>query len=107
MFTSKQAPLSAEQQRLLEELVSLSDRLSLEVHDMDTDAEAVGRYAVEFAPCTIVTGKRDYGVRFYGLTVGHELASLLETMLMVSNSRSGPQPAAGRLGQTDRSADAH
>lgn len=92
LFTSRQAPFAAEQRRLLEELVKLSDRLSLETHDLEADAELARRHGVDKAPCTVVLGGRGAGLRFYGLTGGHELSSLLEALLMAGSARSGLPP---------------
>lgn len=92
LFTAKSAPLAKDQQGLLEDIVKLSERLSLEVFDLDADKEIAGRHGVDRAPCTVVAGRRDYGVRFFGLTGGYELSSLIEALLMVSNARSGLGP---------------
>lgn len=100
LFTSRQAPISKEQQKLLEEIAKLSRRVSLEVHDLDSSKEVASRYGVAAAPCTAVIGKRDFGQRFYGVTVGYELSSLLEALLMVSNGRSGPR--AGGVDSSSR-----
>lgn len=92
LFTSKSAPLAKDQQRLLEEIVKLSKRLSLEVHDLDADREAAARHGVTRAPCTVVVGARDYGLRFSGVTGGYEAGSLIEAILMAGNARSGLDP---------------
>jgi glutaredoxin-like protein len=103
LFTSRQAPASKEQRRLLEEIAKLSSKLSLEVHDLETNGDVAKRYAVAEAPCTAIVGTRDFGLRFYGVTVGHELSALLEVLLMASHGRSGLDPALEEAaGQIDR-----
>ncbi len=93
LFTSKQASRSKDQRRLLEDVVKLSSRISLEVYDVESDREIASRYAVDEAPCTAILGKRDFGLRFYGVAAGHEFSTLIEAVLMVGNGRSGLAPA--------------
>lgn len=106
LFTSSSAPTSRDQQQLLEEIVKLSSRLSLAVYDLDANQDLGRAYDVDKAPCTAIIGARDYGMRFYGVTAGHELSTLLEGMLLASNGRSGLGPAleawVGRIGTSTR-----
>ncbi len=81
-----------EQRALLEELVKLSGKLSLEVRDLVADAEEARRYGIDKPPATVVLAKEDHGIRFFGLTGGYEYGSLLEAILMVSTGRSGLDP---------------
>lgn len=83
----------AEQRALLEEIVAQGlGRLALEVYEFARDAEAVKRYGIDKVPATVVTGERDYGIRFYGLTGGYELGSLIEAIRMVSTADAGLDP---------------
>jgi alkyl hydroperoxide reductase subunit F len=86
-----------EQQRLLETLAGLSDKLSLEVYDLVKDAERAHEYAIAKVPATAVVGAQDHGIRFYGVTGGYEFASLVEAVLMISQGRSGLGPELERL----------
>ena len=74
--------------RLLEELVSLSEKLSLEVFNFAIDKEKVAEYRIDKIPATVVEGDRDYGIRIYGPPEGYEFASLLDTILLVSGRSS-------------------
>lgn len=88
-FTQRQ-PCSAcqDQRRLLEELATLSERLKLEVLDLEQDAERARELGVDKVPATLVQDeKRDYGIHFYGLTLGYEYTSLLEDIAMVGTGR--------------------
>jgi len=76
----------------LTELCSLSDKLKLEVYDMILNGDQALSYRIERTPATVVLGERDYGIRFYGLTMGHEFTSLLEALLMVSSGQSSLDP---------------
>ena len=63
MFTEPDACGNCTAQRsLLEELSGLSDKLSLQVHRLDS-SEAV-HYRIDKAPATVVRGEEDYGIHF-------------------------------------------
>ncbi|MBI5017853.1 MAG: FAD-dependent oxidoreductase [Deltaproteobacteria bacterium] len=103
LFVREGAAGCGEQRRLLEAVAQLSDRLTLEVHDLDAEPEAASRYGVDKVPATAVVGTRDHGIRFYGLTAGHEFSSLLEALLVVSSGRSGLGPELEAwIGRIDR-----
>jgi glutaredoxin-like protein len=73
-----------EARMLIEEFASLSERLSLDVHDYLLDQNQVAAYKVDKVPATIVRNEKDYGIRFYGLPAGYEFANLLDAVLAVS-----------------------
>lgn len=75
--------------QLMEEVASLSDKLTLEVFDFAKDTQKVAEYGVTRIPATVLAGDRDYGIRFYGVPGGYEFSSLLESILMVSKRASG------------------
>ncbi len=74
---------------LLEELAALSDLLSLEIYDFIKDNAKALAYRIDKIPATVVAGKKDYGIRFFGVPSGYEFASLLESILAVSQGESG------------------
>ncbi|MDG6774717.1 FAD-dependent oxidoreductase [Thiomicrorhabdus sp. ZW0627] len=87
-----------EQHELLQDLVKLSDKLSLEVHLLDSK-EAI-EYGVDKAPATVVVGEKDYGIRFYGMTGGYEFGSLLEAVRIVSQGPEGLDPMLTAMAST-------
>lgn len=98
-FTQPQACRTcADQRGLLEELAGLSGRISLEVHELVADAELARRYRIDKVPATVLlSGERDFGIRFYGLTGGYEFGSLIEAIEMIASGRSGLAPEVERL----------
>lgn len=78
-----------EAKELLEELVALSEKLSLEVYNFLLDKEKVAEYGVDKVPATVVRSGKDYGIRFYGLPAGYEFSTLLDALVSVSQSDSG------------------
>lgn len=74
---------------LLEEVAELSDKLSLEVYDFVKDKDKALQYRVDKIPATIIEGKKDHGIRFYGVPSGYEFSTLLGSIIEVSNQESG------------------
>lgn len=79
----------SETRSLLEELVQLSDCLSLEVCNFQLDREKVSQYRVEKVPATVIEGEKDHGIRIYGIPLGYELAALLDVIVLLSRGESG------------------
>lgn len=80
--------------QLLEEVVSLSDKLFFEVHDLEDEADVAQKYHVDKAPGIIFVGKDDdqmidYGVRMSGIPSGHEFSTLIHDLILVSGRDSG------------------
>ena len=78
-----------ETRTLLEELTALSDKLSLEVYNFQTDREQRDLYGVDKIPATVIRGEKDYGIRYYGIPSGYEFASLIDTIRLISSDDSG------------------
>jgi NADH-dependent peroxiredoxin subunit F len=97
-FTQKNAcPTCAQQLELLKDLTSLSSKLELTVYDFVLHGDEAMSYKIDKIPATAVIGKRDYGIRFYGLTAGYEFSSLIQAILMVSTGSSGLDPQVEEL----------
>lgn len=80
--------------QLIQEVVSLSDKLKLAVYDLDEDAEAASQYQVDKAPGMVIAGLDgekvlDYGIRYAGIASGHEFSSLIHDLVLVSGRDSG------------------
>lgn len=73
-----------ETHNLLDELVTASEKLSLEVQQFDQDKDEVQKYGIDKIPAIAILGEKDYGIRFYGIPSGYEFSSFLNAILMVS-----------------------
>jgi glutaredoxin-like protein len=72
------SPLSDKAQKLLEEIASLSDKVSLHIFD---NLSCLG------APCISIQGAdKDYGIRYMGVPEGGEFNVFIETIKMVSKN---------------------
>ena len=63
--------------QLAEEIAATSSKLTTEVYDFDTASDKAATYNVTMAPAMVIVGKRDYGLRYYGIPSGHEFSTLL------------------------------
>ncbi len=80
-------------QSLLQEIANISEKIDLELFDIDTDAEKADQYGVQNTPTTILVVQdgellKDYGVRFLGIPAGHEFTSLINSTVLVSKQAS-------------------
>ena len=87
-----------EGRKLLEELSEISDKLSLEVYNLQIDREKAAEWRIDKVPATAIVGgggdgagdnEKDYGIRFYGAPMGYEFESLLDAIVSVSKADSG------------------
>ncbi|HEX6304115.1 MAG TPA: thioredoxin family protein [Anaerolineales bacterium] len=80
--------------QLVEEVVALADKLTLEVYDLEENADVAERYHVDKVPGLVIAGRDgdqilDYGVRYAGIPSGHEFSSLIHDLVLVSGRDSG------------------
>jgi glutaredoxin-like protein len=89
VFTQEFECSTCENNRMLmEELAARSSKISIEVLDFVRDKEKAELYKLDKIPATVVEGKEDYGIRFYGVPSGYEFASLIHAITMVSSGSS-------------------
>jgi alkyl hydroperoxide reductase subunit AhpF len=82
-------------QQLLEELVPLSEKLAISIHDLDAEPDLARLYNVQDKAPAIVIAARDagqvtdYGIRYLGIPSGHEFSTLIQDLILVSGRDSG------------------
>jgi alkyl hydroperoxide reductase subunit AhpF len=81
-------------QQLLDEVTAVSAKLSLKIYDLEQDQALARQYRIDKAPGFTVLGRDgdllvDYGIRFFGITSGHEFSTLIHTLILVSGRDSG------------------
>jgi len=79
----RECPSCGETQRLLEDVASCSELLTLEIHDRLRDPEAFAGYGIDKVPGLALVGAEDYGIRYYGMPAGYELRLMLELIVDV------------------------
>jgi alkyl hydroperoxide reductase subunit AhpF len=95
-----QHPESEEVKRLVEELVTLDSRLSVESKNFIIDEEAARSLGVHHIPGLAILRAGvdgapdiDYGVRFFGLPMQYDFGVLIDGIIDVSKGESGLDPA--------------
>jgi len=83
--------------QLVEEVAAISDLISIEIYDMETDGDLAAKYNVDKAPGVVIAAREgdqvtDFGVRLAGIPSGHEFTSLIQDIILVSNRDSGLNP---------------
>ncbi len=85
MFTQEvECRYCNETRRLAQELTTVSDKITAEVYDFVKDAAKAKEYGIDRIPALAIIGKKDYGVRYYGIPYGYELQTLIEAVINVS-----------------------
>ncbi len=75
--------------RVVDQLASLSERLTVEEYNLVFDKEQVAEFGVERAPAIVIAGAQDLGLRYYGVPAGHEVESLVEAIELAANAAAG------------------
>ena len=92
-FEGEDCQFCDDTQKLLSEVVALSDLLSLEEFHLEKDQPAAERYGIDKAPGLVIAGRDgdeiiDYGIRYAGIPSGHEFSSLIQDLLTVSSRQA-------------------
>jgi len=88
MFTQEtECRFCSDTRQLVQDIATLSNKLSVEVYDFVKDAEKAKEYCVDKIPALAIIGAKDYGVRIYGIPYGYELQTLIEAIINVSKGR--------------------
>ena len=75
-------------QKLMEELTALSPKLHLLTKDFYTSTEEARESGVERIPAIILTADATSNVRFFGIPLGYEFATILDDLVTLSRGVS-------------------
>ncbi len=85
MFTQEvECPFCKQARELAEEVGGLSDKIKVEVYDFVKDSDKAKEYRIDKVPAIAVLGKKDFGMRFYGLAYGYEFKPFTEDITNAS-----------------------
>lgn len=74
----------AEVRKLVQEIAEVDERIRVEVYDFRSDKDLAEKLGVDKIPALLVSGEREYGVRFFGIPSGYEFMTLVEDIIDVS-----------------------
>lgn len=84
MIKGQECMFCKETKVLITEVASLSSKIKLEIYDFLADKDKAAEFGIDKIPATVVSGQKNYQVRFFGIPSGYEYASLLEAIIDVS-----------------------
>lgn len=89
-----ECPMCEVTQQLLEELVELSEKLTLDVRDFYTERAEAQTEGVTQIPTLVLEGVSKGKIRFIGAPSGYEFATLLDDLIDLSNGTTSLEPAS-------------
>ena len=89
MFTQEvECRFCSDTRQLVHELAALNDKIKVEVYDFVANADKAKDLGIDKIPALAIIGKKDYGVRIYGIPYGYELQTLISAVIGVSRGRT-------------------
>ncbi len=73
-----------ETRELALELGTLSSKIKVKIYDLVKDGDEAARYKIKKIPAIAIVGESDFGIRYYGLPAGYELATMIDTIIDIS-----------------------
>jgi len=86
LFTQEvECQFCRETRELVLEVSSLApDKIKAEIYDLVKDADKAREFNVDKVPAIAIVGKKDYGIRYYGIPYGYEFNTFIENIINVS-----------------------
>jgi len=85
VFTQENECLFCKEGReLVVELGTLSPKIKTKVYDFVKNGDEDIKYNIKRIPAIAIVGKKDYGIRYYGMPAGYEFLVLVEDIIDVS-----------------------
>ena len=76
--------------QVLDEIVSLDERITLEEVNFILDKDRAARYGIHDVPAiAVLRGEEDTRIRFFGAPAGYEFMSLVEAVILAGSDDSG------------------
>jgi glutaredoxin-like protein len=89
MFTQEiECRFCSDTRQLAQELAALNSKISFEVYDFMADAAKAKELGIDKIPALAIIGRKDYGVRIYGIPYGYELQTLISAIINVSRGKT-------------------
>jgi len=86
LFTQEiECEFCREARELVLEVASLApDKIKVEIYDFVKDADRAKEFNVDKVPAIAIVGKKDHGVRYYGIPYGYEFNPFIDNIVNVS-----------------------
>lgn len=83
-------------QQMLEELASLSEKITLTVHDFSEATDETKKLRVDKVPGIVVRGPVNRPLRFFGIPGGNEFPNFIETLIEASKQLAQVAPETAK-----------
>jgi glutaredoxin-like protein len=84
----RECPYCPQTEQLMQELAELSPKLDLDIVDFYGQPEIAREYGVDKVPATVIGDGNVGRLKFYGIPLGYELATVIEDIKTVSRGVS-------------------
>jgi len=86
LFTQEvECQFCREARELVLEVSSLvPDKISAEIYDFVKDSEKAKEFNIDKVPAIAIVGRKDYGIRYYGIPYGYEFSPFVGNIINVS-----------------------
>lgn len=84
----RECPYCLQTEQLMQELAELSPKLDLDIVDFYGQPEIAREYGVDKVPATVIGDGNVGRLKFYGIPLGYELATVIEDIKTVSRGVS-------------------
>jgi alkyl hydroperoxide reductase subunit AhpF len=89
IIPGQDCPTCKDTRALLEEVVALSEKLHLEIHEISPGSEIAQEHGIDRVPALVMTAEGVKGkVRYFGLPSGYEFSVLLGSLVDVSKANA-------------------
>ena len=89
IIPGQDCPTCKDTRALLEEVVALSDKLHLEIHEISPDSNIGREHGIDRVPALVMMADGVKGkIRYFGLPSGYEFSVLLGSLVDVSNAEA-------------------
>src|ERR1041385_2466842 len=89
IIPGQDCPTCKDTRALLEEVVALSDKLHLEIHEVSPGSEIAREHGIDRIPALVMAADGVKGkVRYFGLPSGYEFSVLLGSLVDVSKAEA-------------------
>jgi len=109
LFATKELCETCEDTKtFMTEMAEVSEKISLDVYDMNEDATLAEEFGVKRVPTIVLLGenRKDFGIQFNGIPGGHEINSFISSVLEVSGAGEElPEVFAERIAKVDKPVD--
>jgi alkyl hydroperoxide reductase subunit AhpF len=75
-------------QEIVEEIAGISDKLSVEVHNVERERDVAQRYGVDRVPAIVLATGDEARVRYFGGPFGNEFMTFLTDIQSISRSQT-------------------